>query len=314
MARSIFWLAILLIGLPVAARGQSAREVDLRPKFTVGQQTRFKMELTNSSEPVAAPGSKPKQPWSKPPAGKSPSTTQPTKSAASPDRSSSKTEFTISLKVASLSPEHEATVNLVFDAVKISTTTSEGTIEFDSSKPAGKDDDLVAGLLRPLVGSTLTLKVDQAGNITSITGGESFSALGQFAGGGGQAGDLFGPIFSGRKGTGLARVGESWENADKIDNAMLGRFKMTTRHTLRSAAGTEARIDMTGKIEPDSEAPGEGAGKIKDSSFNGSYAWDTERGMLKRMDSTMRVRMETPSEGGRSETNNESVVKVTQVR
>jgi hypothetical protein len=71
---------------------------------------------------------------------------------------------------------------------------------------------------------------------------------------------------------------------------------------------------MTGRIEPGSEAPGSGSGQIKDSSFNGSYVWDTERGMLRRMDSTMRVRMEQTVGDARTETRNESTVKVTQIR
>jgi len=147
-----------------------------------------------------------------------------------------------------------------------------------------------------------------------VRGGVSFSALGLFVGGGGQAGDLFGPLFTARKGAGMARVGESWEDVDTIDNALIGRFKMTTRHTLRSAFADQASVDMTGRIEPGSEAPGAGAGQIKESSFSGAYVWDTERGMLKRMDSTMRVRMEQTTDGVRTETRNESVVKVTQVR
>lgn len=294
-------LVVMMLPLISLAQG-GGREVDLRPKFVQGQQTRFKMEMINTSDPVRAadarpPGTKPADP-----------------ALPAPERTRSKMELTFSLRVQSVNPEREATVNLVFDAIKLSTSTGEGTIEFDSSKPPSVDDDLVGALLKPLVGSTLTLRVDRAGNIISISGGEAFTALGQFAGGGGQAGDLFGPIFTARKGTGLARIGEAWENEDKIDNALIGRFKMTTRHTLRSALGGEAKVDMTGRIEPQTEAPGSGAGQIKDSSFNGSYAWDTERGMLKRMDSTMRIRMEQNAGGVRTETRNESVVRVTQVR
>lgn len=285
---------------PVAARAQGGREVDLRPKFAQGQQTRFKMEVTNTSDPVTATRPVPKKPGDPAPARHA--TTRSTM------------EMVLSLKVQSVSPDREATVSLVFDALRVSTTNQDGKVEFDSSKPTSGEDDMVGILLKPLVGTALTLKVDRAGNITSISGGETFSALGQFVGGVGQAGDLFGPLFTVKKGTGMARVGESWEDVDKIDNALLGQFKMTTRHTLRSAYGSEAKVDMAGRIEPGSESPGSGAGHIKDSSFAGNYTWDTERGMLKRMDSTMRVKMEQTVDGLRTETRNESVVKVTQIR
>jgi hypothetical protein len=305
MKRSLLWVVVAL-AWPGFVRAQVAREVDLRPKFIVGQSTRYRMEMTNSSEPVAHVAQRP----AKPPA----TAPKPVDHSQSPsDKSSSKIEYTFSLKPQSVGPDREATVNLVFEAVKMSTTNKDGTVEFDSTKP-GKDDDLVAGLLKPLVGSTLTLKIDQGGNITGITGGEAFSGLGQFVGGGGGAGNLFGQIFSSRKQTGLARVGESWETAEKVDTTMLGQFDMSTRYTLGSATFNEAKVTFTGKIAPGTEAPGDGAGKVKDSSYSGSYSWDTERGALKRMDSTMRVRMETSSEGVRSETNNESVVKLTQVR
>ncbi len=305
-------LAVVVVVLPASAWAQlggGGREVDLRPRFVQGQQTRFKMEMTNTSEPVHGAGS---APTTKGPTG---STPRKPGGAAQPasDQSQSKVEMVLSLKVQSVSAGHEATVALVFDSLKMSTTNQDQKVEFDSTKPPTTDEDLVGALLRPLVGSTMTLKVDPAGNITSITGGEAFSGLGQFVGGG-QGGDLFGPLFSAKKGTGRVHVGESWEDEDTIDNSLLGRFKMLTRHTLRSAAANEAKVDMTGHIVPGSEAPGVGAGQIKDSSFTGSYAWDTERGMLKRMDSTMKVRMEQATENGRTETRNESVVRVTQVK
>jgi hypothetical protein len=292
MARScalsiVVWVVALFVGTaPAAAQGIGAREVDLRPKFRAGQQLRYTMEMTNSSRPTQKG--------------------QPSLS--------SKAEFGLSLKTKAVGADGGATVDLVFDRVKISTQTPEEKFEFDSSKPPKGDDDIIGLMLQPLVGSTLTLTVDSAGNISAINGGESFAALGQFVAGGGDATKLFGPLFTVKKGTGMARIGESWENEDSLDNAMLGQFTMKTRHTLRSAVAGEAKVDMSGQIRPRSEAPGTGAGQIKDSSFNGAYLWDTERGALKSMDATMRVRMNTNAAGERSESVNEAVVRVKQVR
>lgn len=292
MARSctlsiVVWLvALLAIGGHATAQATGGREVDLRPKFRTGQQLRYTMEMTNSSKPT-----KKGQP-----------------------SMASKAEFGLSVKTKSMGADGGATVDLVFDRVKISTETPEEKFEFDSSKPPKGEDDMIGLMLQPLVGSTLTLTVDSTGNISAVNGGEAFAALGQFVAGGRDANKLFGPIFTVKKGTGMARVGESWENEDTMDNALLGRFSMKTRHVLRSAVAGEAKVDMSGQIRPASEAPGAGAGQIKDSSFNGSYLWDTERGALKSMDATMRIRVDTNASGERSESVNESVVRVKQVR
>lgn len=292
MARScalsiVVWMMAVLFGaMPAAAQGTGAREVDLRPKFRAGQQLRYTMEMANSSKPTKK----------------------------GPPSLSSKAEFGLSLKTKAVGADGGATVDLVFDRVKISTESPEQKFEFDSTKPPKGEDDMIGLMLQPLVGSTLTLTVDSAGNISAVNGGEAFAALGQFVAGGGDASKLFGPLFTVKKGSGMARIGESWENEDAIDNALLGQFTMKTRHVLRSAVAGEAKVDMSGQIRPRSEAPGAGAGQLKDSSFNGSYLWDTERGALKSMDATMRIRMDTNAAGERTESVNEAVVRVKQVR
>lgn len=282
---------------PVIVRAQpEGRRVDLRPKFVQGQSVRLKMNVTNTSTPVV------------------PSPTRPPPTTTRPDQMRSKMELGLALKVKSVSETREATVDLVFDTIKVSTHTKDQDIEFDSAKP-NKDGDDIAGLLfQNLAGSTLTLKVDRDGNITSVSGGEAFGALGQFLGNGGGAGELFGPLFSIKKGNGTVSIGESWEDVDQIDNALLGKFKMTTRNTLRGVVGTDAMVDVVGKIEPPSEAPQDGVAQIKTSQFGGKYSWDTTLGMLKQLDSTMTVNMETTVGGVKTTTRNESVMKVIRVR
>jgi len=300
------WPLLLCAALAFVSMGAGAqpagtqpvdRRVDLRPKFERGQSIRFKMDVANTSTP-AAPAT----------------TTRPPATTPRPEQMRSKIELGLSLKVMSVTDSREATVEMVFDSIKASTHTKDQDIEFDSTKP-GKDGDDIAGLLfQGLEGSTLTLKVDRDGNITSVTGGEAFGTLGQFLGGGGGAGQLFGPLFSIKKGNGIVSVGESWEDVDQIDNSMLGKFKMTTRNTLRSVAGADAMVDVVGRIEPSSEAPGEGVAQIKDSRFGGKYAWDTKLGMLRQMDTTMTVNLEQTVAGVKTATKNESVMKITRVR
>src|SRR5205085_12658983 len=128
----------------------------------------------------------------------------------------SKVEMTLVLSPTAVEPGRAATVNLTIETLKVSNKTGDEKIDFDSSKPVGGEDDIVGSLMRSIIGTTMTLKVDSAGNITSITGGEGLAGLSQFVGGGG-SGQLFGPIVSGRHGNGMARVGESWADVDTID-------------------------------------------------------------------------------------------------
>lgn len=304
-ARTLVWLLMLVFGVALPpAIGQPETRIDLRPKFEKGQQVRLKMEVTNTSTPVGA-AQAPRPPGSRPPAANEPN---------APPGQRSRIELGLRLKVQSVAPDRTATVDLVFDSVKMATKTRDLEVDFDSTKPSKGEEDLMCQLLEPLVGSTLTLTVDKDGNIKSVTGGEAFGAIGQFLGSGGGAGDLFGPLFSIKKGNGLVSVGESWEDVDRIDNSMLGKFKMTTKHTLRSAMGGSAEVDMSGRIEPDSEAGGEGVAKIRNSRYSGKYSWDTIQGMVKQMDSTMSVELEQDVGGTKTMTRNEAVTKVTRIR
>jgi len=158
------------------------------------------------------------------------------------------------------------------------------------------------------------MRVDRSGNITSITGGDAFTSLGQFVGGSGRAGDLFGPLMSIRHGNGMVAVGESWEDVDRIDNSMLGRFKMSTRHTLRSVSGRDAQLDMVGKIELDTESGSDSSFQVKESSYSGRYSWDLDLGLLRQLDSTMRLQIDSKGAGTPASTRSETVMKVTRAR
>jgi len=298
---SALGLILVAVLLPRAAVAQPGDRnlVDLRPKFVVGQQTRFVMEVTNTSTPVGA-ATKPTTVRPRP--GTDPRTPA--------GQTKSKIEFGLLMKVKEGGGTDGATVDVVFERIKVSTTGEDGTVEFDSTKPQQGEGDLVGILMGQLVGTTLTMKVDPSGNITSISGGESFSMLGQFMGGGGGAGSLFGPIVNMKKGGGKVAVGESWENEDVVNTGLMGGFKMVTRHTLRSAVGGDAKVDMTGRMVASSEAGSGTVAQLKNSKYTGSYVWDTKGGMLKQMDSSMSVEMETSVEDRPVLTRNESTMKV----
>jgi hypothetical protein len=277
------------------------REVDLRPRFEKGQHLRYTMEMTSSSAV---------QPKQRGPMGRRPGGT----AAGSEANTRNKVEFGLLLRVMDVNSEREATVDIVLERIKFRSDGPEGVMEFDSTAPAGSQDDLMTMMLGSIVGATMTATIDRTGNIKSITGGDRLAALGQVGmpgAGGGAGGGLFGPIFSPKAGRGFARIGESWENEDVIDSGLLGRFRLNTQHTLRRMQGRDAIVDIRGIYRLDSEAGGNGMAKIKDSSYSGHYAWDTQAGSLREMNTTMVTTAEQTIGEEMREIRSESAVKVT---
>lgn len=314
--------------------------IDLRPKFEKGRESRFKLDLTSTTTqtPVtgkqqpaapahpAAPTSRPNQ---KQPPRRSPTTNpddaDPLGKAPAPGQDGpSKTHFEmdLKLKVTDAKVEEGATVDLVIEHFKVSITGGMLDTEFDSSKPP-KSDDIAGMLFQSIAGSTMTLKVDANGNITSVTGGDALAALGQLSGGSApspgtgaasaSSGQLFSSLFSMNKVSGKAAVGESWENTDTVDSPLLGQFKMITRHTLTSVHGHDANVDLHGRIEPGSEAPGQQPFTIKGSRHDGRYVWDTASGMLSQMQSQLTTELQGKF-GGEDEVLTRSESKLSIVR
>ena len=224
------------------------------------------------------------------------------------------------LNVKDVTTAGVATVDMVFQTVKVSVDGPGMKEEFDSTKPAkptkAGEVDVIGTVLRPLVGSTFTMTIDRAGNISNISGGDGFAMLGQVTPGAGGAGSLpqvFGPIFNIRQGDGFARVGETWENTDKLNSGLMGDFKMFTKHTLQSMSGKDAKLAMQGRIEPGSLAPGSSTFQIKDSTYTGKYTWDTARGMIRDMSTRMSVSVTHQLQGTPVDVKSETTTRVSRV-
>lgn len=248
-----------------------------------------------------------------------------------------KQEIGLLLRVKDADPESGATLELVYESLKLDLQTADMEFQFDSTKKPGKstpkqggdpaslmptDQDLVEAMLRPMVGTAITLQVDADGNITSAAGGSPLSMTGMLgavsdmsggsgltgalpAGGGG---DVLGSIFTAARGRGSARVGESWTTTDKLEGTGIGSFTMTNKTTLKSFSNGIADLAFEGRIAPGSSeaAPGllGGTAQVKESDFTGRAGWDTERGMLKSMSSEQRTVMDASvpdGEGGQRE-------------
>jgi hypothetical protein len=301
--------------------------IDLRPKWEKGQQVRYALELRNASTDDLKKPPTPGQPRGGRNAAPGRTGAGAGGGAGLRDNESrSRVELGLLFTVKEVNPDKVATVDLTIERLKLAVATPVSDLEFDSTRagkagPAGTgEDDVIAMALKPIVGTTMTMTVDRDGTIRSITGGEALALLGGItpgaaaAAGSGGMPQLFGPIFSGRPAKGEARIGESWEYDDGLQTGLIGDLKMRTTHTLTGLRGSDAVITIRGQIEPRTEAPGSSAFQVKDSSYSGQYLWDTGRGQLSQMETTMTVRLDGKSGDQDMSTRNEATVRITRTR
>ena len=318
---------------PSAAEPGAGRTVDLRPKFRKGQEIRLQAQM-NSREIVsgakATPAARPPQPGARPaspsrtPGGARPGTPSTTPPGSVPppalEPSAFSQEMGLLLRVTSADPEKGATADLVFESFKLKGTTAVGDVDFDSTKKSTTPDDAIAEALRGVVGTTLEVVFDRDGNITSAQAkrsanpeGDDLSGMlaGAFTGGD-LIKSLVGPITSGKPGSPTVRVGEKWSEQSRM-GAGGGEWTIDVTKTLSSVRGNIATIEMRGDMHLDNASPGGAAlGVSAQAPYTGTCEWDIERGFLKRLDSTLRVKSAAPTADIPEQTH-ESRVTITRV-
>ncbi|MGQ0629176.1 MAG: DUF6263 family protein [Phycisphaerales bacterium] len=289
---------------PADDSGMRGEKVDLRPRFEKGEEIRYTMTVRNDSRGTISgiPGM--------PAVPELPDLSRPEKDQpAKEDGQQMEQEIDFVLRVKEASAEKGATVEMVYERVRLKMTSGGSTLEFDSAKPPakGKEDDgadLLGPIVKGLVGTTMTLEVDSSGNITKVTGGDNLAMPGLMQQAGlvpdaKTLGPLFGPVNSKKTGSGLVGVGEKWSNVDDLSLSPFGGLKMTTEHTLRSHKANEAEVYFNGRVEPQTES-GRPASplKLSQTGYRGKFLWDTRKGQLKGMESEMEVQMDGPGANG----------------
>lgn len=330
--------------------GPKGERVNLRPKFVTGDVHSFMMVITNTGTVItpantgtptdtSSPGTQPRDPFSQPPTPRvpvdpskrspqnpsplttptNPTTTPPTGKLGLGERTSMEQRIGLRLKVTDAKPEGESAFDLIFDSITLTIKTPEGeTLTFDSTSTG---DDPLSGVLAPLIGQAISIRMDKDGNVTSAgmgtLGGLDPAALtSALTGSGGNnapnATDIFknmlGPISSANKTKGEANIGESWTHKDQIQ-APWGEMRLTTRHTLTSHRNQIASIDMVGQydLEPSSSSSGM-APRIRESIYKGQTLWNTGKGILDSLTFTQKLVVESSKAGTSS---NEMRVNVT---
>lgn len=259
------FFAALLATLFAVVAPAAAQTIDLRPKFTVGRDFRLTLvteETTTMSGELLGPDA---------------------------SKNSRRGEFQLLLKPVVTEGE-TSLVDLTFERIKYSLTDGDTKATFDSTQAPKTDaDKTLAEALKPFVNATLKLRFDKDGNITSMEGGDQILGGGAMGSVGQQLGsiaglnNLLGPVVNLKNTKGQVKVGEKWSTESRLGEMGIGQFKIKTDYHAKGMRNGLAEIAFDGKLDSDSEGMS-AAIKLKNSTYKGTYLWDTEMGMIKSME------------------------------
>jgi hypothetical protein len=188
-------------------------------------------------------------------------------------------------------PAPDCDVELVYESMKTTVRSQTGQMEFDSSTPPENDgENPLAHGYRPLIGITLKVKLDGAGQIASITGAEM---LLQGPPRSRQSRELFlekdsvqrtfGTLFSSGRNDAQAPLAARWTSFDKFAFSQKAIVYLTNTHTLRAIGPGTATIQIRGMVQPQPEGtPTAEAIKKQEGQANGQVIWNTKAGLLQR--------------------------------
>jgi len=283
---------------PTQRPGPSGALVDLRPRFTVGQEVRLNMDIATKRS------------------GTAPTPTP------DPDDLDQKADgdgdlnvgMTLSLRCTAADPEEGYTLSMKIDTFRISGTMNGETMNWDSKKQ-GQDEALDAAL-GGITGVTIPVTMDKNGNISEVGGGLGgglAGAMGGKLGGGELFKSLFGPLTSRTSNTGEARVGDKWTNDDTMQ-AGLGTVKIRTDNTLKSANSSMAVIATKGTFSLDPQSSQQGI-RLREGKLEGETKWNTGDHMIESMNMKQKVVLEKRDPRGPTQTSTQTMdVKVSRAR
>ncbi|HYE62640.1 MAG TPA: DUF6263 family protein [Phycisphaerales bacterium] len=263
------------------------RVVDLRPRFTVGQQVKLNMDMNRKSTATgpAAPDTK--------------------------EQGDVDVSMTVVLKCTSADPEEGYSLQLSIESMRFSGEMQGEQITWDSKKQ-GKDEVLDA-MFSSILDVDIPVTMDKNGNISDVGGGVT-GAMGGKLSGGDMFKGLFGPLTTRTSNTGEARVGDKWTNDDTMQ-AGLGTVKIRTDNTLKSAGQSMATIATKGTFSLDPTSSSQGV-RLREGKLEGETKWNTADHMIESMNMKQKVMLEKrDTKTGQMTTTTETMdVKVNRVR
>jgi len=276
--------------------------IDLRPRWELGQVVRYTMkQVSNQQTPNAED---PKNPHL------------------------IRQEETTGLKMTAKAVDAatgEATVEIVYETVKVKFESDLATVEFDSTRPPPKTpakpadpldaiDGMIVDQFKQKVGTTITMKVAKDGRILSTSGGESLSpsipGLPSAADAMKQLGGLIGPITTNSSAgfDGTAKVGDRWTHRDQLTAGPIGDLDLTTTYDLRSHGNDVAKVYFKGHAEGKNSTGQLQLASVDSADHSGMYSWDTRKGQLVRCEMEQKVAVSSALTGGKPATSTTTLV------
>ncbi len=249
---------------PAAKDGAKAGEVDLPSRWVKGHQQRLELEVDRSVKVSSA---------SLPMANGQQSIHQ---------------RIGMIMRLADVT-DRAAVFNLFITDLDATVTLRDKEYTFDSSLPSVEDKgNPLAEAMRPLVGVTIKVVVNERGEIVSSIGHYNAIVPGPF---GMYAADLvgpeairrdWGPMLAMKPGEHGPVLGEQWETTEDGEMKGVGVFTLKSSSTFSDQADQLATVDAEGgyELKPETDASGGSKYRIGDSTYTGRYVWNTDDGII----------------------------------
>lgn len=214
-----------------------------------------------------------------------------------------------------------AIIEVIYQRIKIQRRDNEVAMAFDSDSPEANDASTILGpIVRPLVGASVFIEVNQQGQIKTIRADEAAASsketsdMAQQIMGRDPVSELIGPIIAAKLPPTTVKLGQSWTKANSIPVAEKASINVTRTDTLKSIEDGKAVIDVAGRIKliRDKDSTDQ-IPDIKETNMEGSMLWDTKSGMLSSYSVTQMIQTEGTISGVTVSTRNESLTTIRKI-
>ena len=249
--------------------------VDLKPKFVVGQEDRFVVDMNSSRQAkfVESAVNRPE---------------------------TYRQKLRVKRRVTEVG-EAGATLELTYEAVEVAIVAGAKSVNYDSEGINDSEAELSVGAsVLPVLNKPVTVQVDAFGRVQKVTGNQnapgappSLSLLGD---------EMFTrtltPLYGLGKDPVLVKVGETWTEERKSPAGQTGAITSKRQHTLTSADAKLAKVTITGtlSLEP-SEMATAAKTKVQDQSITGNIEWSLTAGSIRSYTYDQHMQLSAETEG-----------------
>ncbi len=252
---------------PARAQGSESESFDLSAKFTVGDEQSYTFRTDSKQSMILG--------------------------ANPPQMSGSEVESLMRTRVREVSAEGVATVQFVYERMKVKVGSPNGNFEFDSEWPIARDaGNPIAPAVRQLVGKTIIAKVAPNGSLVEL---QSIDTTGMDPNTARTMTELVNPdsftqllqlLYGLKTDPSTAAIGEMWVKESSLPSGM-GSMKVTREFTLESSIANKAYVNIGGDIalviDPSlPKKPGAEFLEWKSGTVEGRVVWDSQNGRLEK--------------------------------